>query len=153
MASSNLSDLREIGCKMTWPVHISPLSIANGTTIGLKSVTICPRPAHFSLRFLKSDRLLAIAEIEVCIFTDIGHAGQNISNRAPFRSLQNCSENLAVLRFRASSVRRGHLLQSQSHIFIDVTNYQIGRHISLLIAIIDSNLSKSQLQRNLISKS
>ena len=57
---------------MTWPVHISPFSIANGTTIGLKSVKwgkqgfrrkaktrkICPRPAHFSLRFLKSDRPL-----------------------------------------------------------------------------------------------
>ena len=44
---------------MTRPVQISPLSIANGTTIGLKSVKICPRPAHFSLRFLKSDRLQA----------------------------------------------------------------------------------------------
>ena len=53
-----LLTLREIGCKMTWPVHIYPLSIANGTTIGLKIVKICPRPSHFSLRFLKSDRLL-----------------------------------------------------------------------------------------------
>ena len=58
LRSSSLSDLREIGCKMTWPVHNSPLSSANGTTIGSKSVKFCPRPAHFSLRFLKSDRLL-----------------------------------------------------------------------------------------------
>jgi hypothetical protein len=40
---------------MIWPVHIFPLSIAKGIAIGLKS---CPRPAHFSLRFLKSDNLL-----------------------------------------------------------------------------------------------
>ena len=43
---------------MNWTVHISPLSCANGTTIGLKIVKICPRPFHFSLRFLKSDKLL-----------------------------------------------------------------------------------------------
>ena len=63
LRSSSLSDLREIGCKMTWPVHNSPLSSANGTTIGSKSVQrgkqvfrrkaktrkFCPRPAHFSL--------------------------------------------------------------------------------------------------------
>ena len=54
----SLSDLREIGCKMIWPVHISPLYCANGKTIGLKIVKIYPRPSHFSLRFLKSDRLL-----------------------------------------------------------------------------------------------
>jgi hypothetical protein len=40
-------------------VHISPLFGANGTTIGLKSVKICPRPYHFSPRFFKSGRLLA----------------------------------------------------------------------------------------------
>ncbi|MDP2878244.1 MAG: hypothetical protein Q8N74_01775 [Sulfuricella sp.] len=27
--SSSLSYLKEIGCKMSWPVHISPLSCAN----------------------------------------------------------------------------------------------------------------------------
>ena len=54
---------------MTRPVHISPLSIANGTTIGLNSVKICPRPAHFSLRFLESDRLLSLTFKENC--TDI----------------------------------------------------------------------------------
>jgi hypothetical protein len=43
---------------MIWPVHISPLSFAKGIAIGLKSVKICPRPAHFSLRLLKSDSLL-----------------------------------------------------------------------------------------------
>jgi hypothetical protein len=57
---SSLSDLKGIGCKMIWPVHISPLFGANGTTIGLKSVKwgkqgfrreaktrkICPRPYH-----------------------------------------------------------------------------------------------------------
>jgi hypothetical protein len=54
-----LSDLGRIGCKMTWPVHSSPLSCANRTTIRLKIVKLCPRPAHFSLRFPKSDRPLA----------------------------------------------------------------------------------------------
>jgi len=29
LGASSLSDLKEIGCKMTWPVHISPLSCAN----------------------------------------------------------------------------------------------------------------------------
>jgi hypothetical protein len=43
---------------MIWAVHISPLFYAKGTTIGLKSVKICPHPAHFSHRFFKSDRLL-----------------------------------------------------------------------------------------------
>ena len=56
--TSSLSDLKEIGCKMIWPVHISPFFGANGTTIGLKIVSICPRPYHFSLRFFMSDRLL-----------------------------------------------------------------------------------------------
>jgi len=55
---SSLSDLKEIGSKITWPVHISPLFGANGTTIGLKIVKICPRPCYFSLRFFKPDRLL-----------------------------------------------------------------------------------------------
>ena len=45
---------------MTWPVHNSPPSSANGTTIGSKSEKFFPRPSHFSLRFLKSDRLLAL---------------------------------------------------------------------------------------------
>ena len=63
--------MKEIGCKMIRPVHISPLSIANGTNIGLKYVQqgkqvfgrkaetrkICLGPAYFSLRFLKSARL------------------------------------------------------------------------------------------------
>ena len=55
---SSLSDLREIGCKMTWPVHNSPLSSPMEQPLALESVKFCPRPAHFSLRFLKSDRLL-----------------------------------------------------------------------------------------------
>ena len=68
----SLSDLKEIGCKMGWPVHISPPFITNGTSIGLKLVQwgkqgfrrkaktrkIRPRPAQFSLRFFKPDRLL-----------------------------------------------------------------------------------------------
>jgi hypothetical protein len=64
VSSSSLSDLKGIGCKMIWAVHISPLFYAKGTTIGLKSVKIrgglgpCPHPAHFSHRFFKSDRLL-----------------------------------------------------------------------------------------------
>jgi hypothetical protein len=48
---------------MTWTVHISPFSCANGTTIGLKIVKICPHPAHFSRRFLKSDRLPALLTV------------------------------------------------------------------------------------------
>src|SRR5450759_468323 len=58
VASRSVSDLGRIGCKMTRPVHSSPLSCANRTTIRLKIVKLCPRPAHFSLRFPKSDSLL-----------------------------------------------------------------------------------------------
>jgi hypothetical protein len=50
--------LKGICYKMIWPVHVSTLSIAKGIAIGLKSAKICSRPAHFSLRFLKSDNLL-----------------------------------------------------------------------------------------------
>jgi hypothetical protein len=60
---SSLSDLKGIGCKMNWAVHIFPLFRAKGTTIGLKSGKICPRPVHFSHRFFKSDRLLALTGI------------------------------------------------------------------------------------------
>ena len=34
LSPSSLSDLKEIGYKMTRPVHISPFFVANRTTIG-----------------------------------------------------------------------------------------------------------------------
>ena len=52
---SSLSDSREIGCKMTWPVRISPLSIDNGTTIGLKCVNWVSRAFAFRRKLAKSD--------------------------------------------------------------------------------------------------
>jgi len=58
--TSGLSDLKEIGCKSAWPVHISPLSWAIERLLPGETVKICPRPAEFSLRFFKSDRLLEI---------------------------------------------------------------------------------------------
>ena len=57
--ASSLSDLKEIGCKSAWPVHISSLSWAIERLLPCKIVKICPRPAEFSLRFFKPDRLLA----------------------------------------------------------------------------------------------
>jgi len=56
--SSSLSDLKEIGCKSAWPVHISPLFWSIERLLTCKTGKICPRPAEFSLRFFKSDRLL-----------------------------------------------------------------------------------------------
>jgi hypothetical protein len=56
--ASSLSDLKEIGCKSVWPVHISTLFWAIERLLPCKIVKICPRPAKFSLRFFKSDRLL-----------------------------------------------------------------------------------------------
>ena len=54
----SLSDLKEIGCKSVWTVHISPLFRAIERLLAFKIVKICPRPVTFSLRFFKSDRLL-----------------------------------------------------------------------------------------------
>jgi hypothetical protein len=56
--ASSLSDLKEIGCKSVWTVHISPLFRAIERLLAFKIVKICPRPVVFSLRFFKSDRLL-----------------------------------------------------------------------------------------------
>jgi len=56
--SSSLPDLKEIGCKSVWPVHISPLFWSIELLLACKIGKICPRPAEFSLRFFKSDRLL-----------------------------------------------------------------------------------------------
>jgi len=58
--ASSLSDLKEIGCKSAWPVHISPLFWSIERLLTCKTVKICPRPAEFSLRFFKSDRLLVV---------------------------------------------------------------------------------------------
>ena len=57
---SSLSDLKEIGCKSVWPVHVSPISWAIERLLPGEIVKTCPRPAEFSLRFFKSDRLLVI---------------------------------------------------------------------------------------------
>jgi hypothetical protein len=67
---------KKIARKMTWPVHISPLSGTNETTTGFQSLKrgvrairrkvktrkICPCACHFLRRFLNSDRLQAIDE-------------------------------------------------------------------------------------------
>src|SRR5258706_14369082 len=54
----SLSDLKEIGCKSAWAVHISPLYWSIEQLLTCKIGKICPRPAEFSPRFFKSDRLL-----------------------------------------------------------------------------------------------
>jgi len=46
-ASSSLSDLKEIGCKMTWPVHISPLSCANMNNYWLENRKNLPSTSSF----------------------------------------------------------------------------------------------------------
>jgi hypothetical protein len=71
-ASSSLSDLKGIGCKTIWTVQISPVFGAKGTTICLKTVKICLRPAHFSHRFFKSDRLLGRSNPVFFIRTNSG---------------------------------------------------------------------------------
>ena len=55
---SSLSDLKEIGCKFAWTVHISLLFWAIEELLPCKIIKIWPRPVKFSLRFFKSDRLL-----------------------------------------------------------------------------------------------
>jgi hypothetical protein len=57
--ASSLSDLKEIGCKNGGTVHFLPLSWAIEQLLPGEIVENCPRSAFFSLRFLKSDRLLA----------------------------------------------------------------------------------------------
>ena len=44
--SGSLSDLKEIGCRSVWLVHISPLSVHGGhrTTIGFQKLS---SPGHF----------------------------------------------------------------------------------------------------------
>jgi len=37
MSSRSLSDLKEIGCKSAWPVHISPFFLVNRMTIDLQN--------------------------------------------------------------------------------------------------------------------
>src|SRR5450755_1777250 len=62
---------------MTRPVHSSPLSCANRTTIRLKIVKLCPRPAHFSLRFPKSDRLPVLLDnFAAAAYTLVKWSGQ-----------------------------------------------------------------------------
>ena len=66
--SRSLSDLKEIGCKSAWAVHISPLFWSIERLLTCKTSKICPRPAEFceqplrglpakpdALRFFKSD--------------------------------------------------------------------------------------------------
>ena len=76
---------------------------------------------------------LPVPEIEVGVFTDIRHAGQYLGNRSALRALQNRSQNLTMLRFRASSVRCGQLFQRQGNIFVDIANYEIGSHSDPLV--------------------
>ncbi len=59
LLSSSLPNLKEIGCKNVWPVHISPLFWPIEQLLAFKIVKICPRPVIFSLGFFKSGRLLA----------------------------------------------------------------------------------------------
>jgi len=56
---SSLSDLKEIGYKSVWLVYISPLFRPIEQLLAVKIVKIYPHPVTFSLRFFKSDRLLA----------------------------------------------------------------------------------------------
>jgi hypothetical protein len=64
---SSLSDLKEIGCKSVWLVYISPLFRPIEQLLAFKIVKIYPHPVTFSLRFFKSDRLLAV-EMSIATF-------------------------------------------------------------------------------------
>jgi hypothetical protein len=71
----SLSDLKEIGCKSAWSVHVSPFSWSIERLLTCKTVKICPRPAEFSLRFFKSDRLLGFPIERGCLYPIIGSGG------------------------------------------------------------------------------
>ena len=76
--ASSLSDLKEIGCKSAWTGAYFAVSWAIEQLLPCEIVKwgkqafrhkakarkICPRPAEFSLRFFKLDRLLAEFSIE-----------------------------------------------------------------------------------------
>jgi len=51
--ASSLSDLKEIGCKMTWPVHISPLSCANMNNYWLENRENLPSTISFFASILQ----------------------------------------------------------------------------------------------------
>ena len=63
-APSSLSDLKEIGCKSAWTIHIPPLSRTIEELLPFKIDEIWLRPVRFSLRFFKSDRLLDAANLK-----------------------------------------------------------------------------------------
>gem|GEM_PF-1697451 len=65
--ASSLSDLKEIGCKSAWTIHIPPLSRAIEELLPFKIDEIWLRPVRFSLRFFKSDRLLGVASVCYCL--------------------------------------------------------------------------------------
>jgi hypothetical protein len=57
------SDLGQICCKSVCTVHIPSLFWSIEQLLPCKIDKICPRPAKFSLRFPKSDRLLPIPRL------------------------------------------------------------------------------------------
>ena len=65
--SSSLSDLTKSAAKSGKTAHFSPYFCANRTTIRLKSVKNCARLPLFSLRPIKSDRLLDPLEDTGCV--------------------------------------------------------------------------------------
>ena len=73
LVPSSLSDLKEIGCKSAWSVHISPLFWSIERLLTCKIVKICPSPAEFSLRFFKSDRLLEKILLALMAYRQYGH--------------------------------------------------------------------------------
>jgi len=113
--TSSLSDLKEIGCKLTCPVHISPLFWAIERLLPCKIVKICPRPSQFceqpllglpaypaSLRFFKSDRLLEIGRIAA-----IG-CGMNCSAYIPLR-VRRIRETYRSKRSECGKLRASYL--------------------------------------------
>ena len=81
---SSLSDLKKIGCKSAWPVHILPLFWSTERLLTCKIVKICPRPAEFSLRFFKSDRLLGRSSLEyIEVFYNRIRRHAKMGNRVP----------------------------------------------------------------------
>src|SRR5258706_16106571 len=89
----SLSDLKEIGCKSAWAVHISPLYWSIEQLLTCKIGKICPRPAEFSPRFFKSDRLLAgragggfrilIPRVELLVDRSRPAGGVSVADRPP----------------------------------------------------------------------
>lgn len=92
--------MKEIGCESAWAAQISPLFRAIERLLPGKSGEICPRPAGFSLRFFKSDWLLALILL-ISGFVYVGNAWTPSSYALALNIFQVSDDGLIAGKARA----------------------------------------------------